>query len=246
MSSYLPSSSFNITPISANNSYSNTNRYINASQANYGFTPVLQQKLPQMGPGRSNYINSASFMNLAPRQASLINLKSSLSANNYLQSSLSANNLPIELRSNRIIPQQELPLNNDPNPLVVRKRSQPVHYNQNIGVRFIKPEPLPPHGDIVIKHLPDSYLPPPPPHYIRNQPPPPSEQPPRIIREAPPVPPPRLPDEVYTIPGKRIQAPRKIIIENYAEVPIPRPEYRVVYQTPNLLVRPQEAICFNF
>ena len=135
-------------------------------------------------------------------------------------------------------------LNHDPNPLVIRKKSEPVSYNQQIGVRFIKPEPLPPHGDIVVKHLPDRELPAPPPRYIRNTPPAPLDPPPRIIRERPPAPPPCLPDEIVTIPGRRIQAPRKIIIENYAEVPMPCTDCRVAFDTPRFFAHPSEAICF--
>lgn len=195
------------------------------------------------------FINHASANNFYPSSgSSYLNLASAALnsapiTSNSIQASASFNNLPTG--PGRYLP-ANLPdnLNQDPNPLVIRKKSQPVNYNQQIGVRFIKPEPLPPHGDIVVKHLPDQHMPPPPPHYIRNVPQAPFEPPPRIIREAPPAPPPRLPDEVVTIPGRRIQAPRKIIIENYAEVPQPRTECRVVYDTPHLLVHPNEAICF--
>jgi hypothetical protein len=81
----------------------------------------------------------------------------------------------------------KVPLNRDPNPLEVRKKSNPISYIQQVGVRFIKPEPLPPHIDILVKHLPDTQLPPSPPLYMRNNPPPPLEQPVQIIREQPPL-----------------------------------------------------------
>jgi hypothetical protein len=247
MSSFLPPHNYNTAHLSSNHN----NFYFNGSQApNYGSqllntaAAAAPRQLPstpaQHASGPVNYFPSASFANLPTRQASFAHLPPRQASFINLPSSYSSNNLPLNLNNNTHN------LNHDPNPLIVRKKSQPVHYNQNISVRFIKPEPLPPHGDIIIKHLPDSYVPPPPPHHIRNPPPPPAQEPTRIIREAPPVPPPRLPDQVFSIPGRRIQSPRKIIIENYAEVPLPRTECRVVYDTPNLFVRPQEAVCFNF
>lgn len=46
-------------------------------------------------------------------------------------------------------------LNDDPNPEVITKvSSQPVEYNQDIQVKYLRPPTPAPHGDIIIKELP--------------------------------------------------------------------------------------------
>ena len=59
-------------------------------------------------------------------------------------------------------------LNRDPNPIVIRKKTAPVQYTQNVSVRFLKPPPLPPQGKVIVKQEPDIILPPPPPLVIRK------------------------------------------------------------------------------
>ena len=224
------SSNWNNSAPFSNGSFSH---YYGPALSRSNGAPTLTQQAPL-----GSYYGSASLNNLATMRT--LNTTGSAPLSGY-HTSASAVNLPLTYAQNY---SGSSVLNRDPNPLVIHKRSQPVHYKQQVGVRFIKPEPLPPHGDILVKHLPDTQLPPGPPVYMRNNPPPPLEQPTQIIREQPPPPPPQLPDQVYTIPGRRIQAPRKVIVECYAEVPIPRTECRVVYDTPCLLVQPSEAVCF--
>ena len=120
-------------------------------------------------------------------------------------------------------PQQvSVPLNHDPNPILVRKKpAHSVNYRQEVAVRFLKPGPLPPHGDILVKQEPDVQMAAPPPLHLRNQPPQPLAPPPLIIREKPPLPPPQIPEEVIRIPGKVFQQPRQVITENYAQIPPP-------------------------
>jgi hypothetical protein len=115
-----------------------------------------------------------------------------------------------------------VPLNKDPSPIVIRKKPPPITYNQNISVRYIKPVPLPPHGDIVVRQMPDVQAPAQPPLHVRHQPPNPPHPPPQIIREQPPAPPPQLPAEVHTIPGRVYRAPQQIIREDFAPLP-PKP-----------------------
>ena len=115
-----------------------------------------------------------------------------------------------------------VPFNQDPNPIVIRKKPPPITYNQNISVRYIKPIPLPPHGDIVVRQMPDVQAPPQPPLHLRHQPPQPPQPPPQIIREQPPAPPPQLPAEVHTIPGRVIRPPQQVIREDFAPLP-PKP-----------------------
>lgn len=254
--SYYGSASLNnlSVPFSNHHFGSNYNMQASAPLANYHTTVSIANLQPASTLPLSNYHTSASYANLQPSSsAQFSNYRPSTSAVNLqhptftpaplssYRTSASAANLSTGFGKSYT---GQVPLNRDPNPIVIHKRSNPVNYRQQVGVRFIKPEPLPPHGDILVKQLPDTQVPPAPPVYMRNNPPAPLEQAPQIIREQPPVPPPQLPDQIYTIPGRRIQAPRKVIIESYAEVPIARTECRVVYDTPCLLVHPNEAVCF--
>ena len=149
--------------------------------------------------------------------ASYLHLNNSMS--NLLRSQVNASAGPLGPRQMSF---SHVPLNQDPNPVVVRKKPPPVTYNQNISVRFIKPSPLPDHGDIIIKQMPDVQAPSLPPLHLRQQPPQPAHPPTRIIREQPPVPPPRLPTEVLTIPGRVIRQPQQVIREDFAPMP-PKP-----------------------
>jgi hypothetical protein len=45
-------------------------------------------------------------------------------------------------------------LNTDPNPEVIKKKSsQPIEYNQDIQVRYLRPPTPPPAGDIIIRYI---------------------------------------------------------------------------------------------
>ena len=60
---------------------------------------------------------------------------------------------------------EEYQLNEDPNPEIIHNRlEQPVEYNQDISVRYLKPPSLKPHGDLVIKEEDDIVIPSAPPH----------------------------------------------------------------------------------
>ena len=57
------------------------------------------------------------------------------------------------------VPINQYKLNNDPNPEVITKVSgQPVEYNQDIQVRYLRPPTPAPHGDIIIKEQQVSLL----------------------------------------------------------------------------------------
>lgn len=114
-----------------------------------------------------------------------------------------------------------VPLNQDPNPIVIRRKpAQPVRYQQNVSVKFLKPPPPPPAGDIVVRQERDVQAPPAPPHYITQKPPAPIKPAPQIIRERPPVAPPTIAPELHTIPGRVIPPPpRKVIVEKLPQLP---------------------------
>jgi len=65
----------------------------------------------------------------------------------------------------------EVPLNQDPNPILIKKPSHPITYTQQVSVKFLKPPSPPPAGDIVITQQTDKQASPVPPKHIRQQPP---------------------------------------------------------------------------
>jgi len=74
----------------------------------------------------------------------------------------------------------------DPNPVVIQKKSKPVTYVQKINLAYYKPPAPPAPGPVIIKEVRAPQAPAPPPLFVRIQPPPPPEQGPLVIREAPP------------------------------------------------------------
>jgi hypothetical protein len=137
------------------------------------------------------------------------------------------------------MPLSEYKLNEDPNPIIIRKKlMQPIEYNQNVQIRYLKPPTPPPHGDLIIKQENDivqhEYV---PPQIVRFTSTDEREitPPPIIIREKPPDLPRSLPTETITIPGKIIKSssppPRQIIIEHMpaiAKQPINKPQQIII------------------
>ena len=82
----------------------------------------------------------------------------------------------------------EVPLNVDPNPeIITKKPTLPVHYKQEISLKFLKPPQPEQPGDIVIRQEPDVQQPPAPSVLIRQKPSQPIKPPTVIVREEPPV-----------------------------------------------------------
>ena len=122
------------------------------------------------------------------------------------------------------MPIQNYPINEDPNPDVIRKKcEQDLVYTQNLTVKYLRPPTPPPHGDIRIIEERNISIPPAPPLVIRQQPNRPCTPPPTAIREAPPRVPAVCAPKCITIPGRRIPPPpRKVIIERLPQIP-PKP-----------------------
>jgi hypothetical protein len=116
-----------------------------------------------------------------------------------------------------------VPLNQDPNPIVIRKQpAAPVNYTQQVSVKFLQPPPPQQPGDIVITQQKDVQAAPAPPHLIRQRPPLPVKPAPLVVRERPPVPPAPIAPEHHVIPGKVIPPPpRKVITERLPQLPQP-------------------------
>ena len=125
-------------------------------------------------------------------------------------------------------------LNHDPNPIVIRKKPQPIEQIQNVHLKFLKPPPLPPPGDIVIHQEPDIQLPAEPPLYIRetNRQDSSTNSLPKtiVIRETPPLMPDPIPEVHLTIPGKVLPPPpRQVIVERFPSRS-PSPPPTIVYE----------------
>jgi len=119
------------------------------------------------------------------------------------------------------IPINQYRLNEDPNPEVITKVSgQPVEYNQEIQVRYLRPPTPAPHGDIIIKEQASTVLPQAPPLILRQVPSEPHQPETLIVREHPPAPPVSYQQKVITISGKNREPPkRRVIIEKLAPLP---------------------------
>ena len=151
------------------------------------------------------------------------------------------------------IPLSEYKLNDDPNPEIINKTSsQPVEYNQEISVRYLRPPTPPPHGELVIKQEGSVQVGPAPPVIIRQTAPQLPQPETVVIREEPPQLPPRLPRQVITISGKSGPAPeRKVIIEKLPALPakppsvvierwlpFPKPKRRVIFEGSTDVIHP--------
>jgi hypothetical protein len=142
------------------------------------------------------------------------------------------------------VPLSEYPINDDPCPHVIKKKSKKIDQTQKITIKYLKPPTPPAPGPIIVKKEPNKLTAPAPPLVIRQEPARPITPPVLVIREQPPPPPPRVPTKVITIPGKTLPAPpRKVIIERMAPepqkpqtviierwLPYPTPKRKVIYQ----------------
>lgn len=81
----------------------------------------------------------------------------------------------------------------DPNPVVIHKKSKPITYVQKVHLAYYKPPAPPAPGPVIIKEVRPPQQPAPPPLFVRIQPPPPPQQAPLVIREAPPPRPKHIP-----------------------------------------------------
>lgn len=145
------------------------------------------------------------------------------------------------------IPIAKYPINEDLSPeIIVKKSDKTFEYDQEIGIRYLRPPTPPDHGDIIIRHEKSIIPPIAPPLIIRQEPQKPKTPPPLVIRESPPKPIQKLKTKIITIPAKNIPPPpRKVIIERLPQIPakpqsiiverwLPykSPKRRVIYQKP--------------
>jgi hypothetical protein len=129
------------------------------------------------------------------------------------------------LNFNGPVPITQYRLNDDPNPEIIRKvNNQPIEYNQDISVRYLRPPTPPPQGDIIIRQESHSVALAAPPLVIRERAPQaPVSSEPIIIREEPPVPPSSFGPKIITLKSKSAELPpRKVVIERLPQLP-PKP-----------------------
>ncbi len=172
------------------------------------------------------------------------------------------------------IPISQYKFNNDSNPeVIIKESSQPIEYNQDIQVKYLRPPTPPPAGDIIIREQPVSFqyflfhirqfffkisiksvnYPPAPPLIIRQTAPDPFTPEPIIIREPPPTPPCASSRKVISIPGRVLDPlPRKVIVEKLAPLP-PKPPAVIIEKWSDYFYfifysrpssRPKLCVCF--
>ena len=142
-------------------------------------------------------------------------------------------------------------LNDDPNPIVIRKKvEKKVTLVQNVSLKFLRPTLAEQPGDITIIQEPDTRAPPDPPLVIRQIPLVESAKAePIIIRERPPLTPTPIGPKKIVIIGKKLPPPpRKIIFEKLAPQP-PKPQDIIIERwldykkrTRNVIFRPASPI----
>ena len=130
-------------------------------------------------------------------------------------------NKPELSRWRGMVPLSEYKINNDPNPIVIKKKSgKEISYVQEMAIRYLRPPTPPSPGDIIIVKEKNVVPPPAPPLVIRQQPPRSSTPEPIVIREAPPKEPRVVGKKVITISGRHLPPPpRKVIIERLPPIP---------------------------
>ena len=117
------------------------------------------------------------------------------------------------------IPLEQYKINQDSDPVIIRKQRTTTDVSQRVSVRFLKPPSLLDAGDLILKEEEPQQLPSAPPIIIRQLVESNSKvamitQAPRVIREKPPRPPKPVPSQTITIPGKVLDPPaRQVIIE---------------------------------
>jgi hypothetical protein len=119
------------------------------------------------------------------------------------------------------VPITEYKLNDDPEPeIIVKKNNQEVVYEQEIGIRYLRPPTPPPLGEIILRQEKNIPTPPAPPLVIRQVPARPVTPSPLVIREAPPRVPEQVEPKIITISGKKLPPPpRRVVIERLAPLP---------------------------
>lgn len=75
------------------------------------------------------------------------------------------------------------------NPILIKKTPKnPLVYNQNVTLKFLKPPPLSPTGNLYVSFAPDIQMPERKPKHVKHRPHTPFKPRTKIIREAPPEP----------------------------------------------------------
>ena len=120
-----------------------------------------------------------------------------------------------------VVPIRNYTINVDPNPEIMHKQNKDViDYKQPITISYLKPPPLPPHGEIIIKQERDQQVPKAPPLVIRQKSAVQNNVQPLVIREMPPAPMPTLEKKLITIQGKMMAPPpRKLVVEKLPQMP---------------------------
>ncbi|KAI0990584.1 hypothetical protein GJ496_010240 [Pomphorhynchus laevis] len=137
--------------------------------------------------------------------------------------------LPIVPSSGQVVDCCDIALNKDATPeVIVKHPDKPIKYQQDIGVRYLKPPTPPPSGNIVIREVRPPPVPEAPPLYVRLKPERPKTPPPLIIREAPPKPFKRQPTVVIDkVLPPAPPPPRKVIVEKLPPLP-PKPQKVII------------------
>jgi hypothetical protein len=118
------------------------------------------------------------------------------------------------------IPISKYPINHDPTPLIIQKKSKPIECKREIAVKYLEPPKISTPGPIIINQMANIIPPTAPPIIIRQPACKPKTPEVVVIRELPPEIPVPPPCKVINLPGQLLPPlPRKVVIERLPEYP---------------------------
>ena len=131
------------------------------------------------------------------------------------------NKIEVTEKLNDEYPINKYPLNEDKDPIVIKKKSEElITHELEISINYLKPPTPAPPGEIIIREDTIS-TPPAPPLIIRQEPIRLKTPEPLVIHEEPPKAPHPIKQKIITIPGKYAPAPpRKVVVEKLPELPL--------------------------
>lgn len=210
-----------------------TTRVVNIDSGEYGGGDYLRSLYANLVRGNGHNRSSISTGAKSIMQEAILNSRAPLPADESSSATVRVGGVDITgtwinrdecLSWRGPIPLEKYKINTSSATIINKNLNHTYDQIQNISVKYLKPPPLPPAGDIIIKHEPDVQLPPAPPIIIRQHAAAVKAPPPKILRERPPRQPAPVPASVIPVPGKIHDPPeRQVIVERMpAAAPLPQ------------------------
>lgn len=117
------------------------------------------------------------------------------------------------------IPIEQIKINEDPNPEVIKKRLNKLKYKQEVSVKYLQPPAAPKPGDLIIREKQQAAGAAPP-VVLRQEGQGACTPPPLVYREQPPPKPCAIPEQVVEVEGDPLNPPaRRVVVEKLSNLP---------------------------